>query len=202
MAMPQVVFDFMFPGHPSFYTEASKQPPQRSSPSTNRLFPSWAKLDRICPQVATPHSAVSRPGGHSHQTRTHSRRSNPGPGGSLLLHGTRSTVGSRFHGWHCGGRVPVPINQSPSVRPRLMPRPVIAPIPALVRESGSVTPAQEPLLLNSATSASRLALASPKSMRVFSLKKRPFSMPAKPGRIERFNTITVRARATSITGMP
>ncbi len=47
--------------------------------------------------------------------------------------------------------------------------------------------------LNSATRAETVALASPNSIRVFGLKNSGFSTPANPGRIERFNTMQVRA---------
>jgi hypothetical protein len=56
--------------------------------------------------------------------------------------------------------------------------------------------------LNAPTSEVMLALASPKSMRVFSRVNRPLSTPEKPGFIERFSTNTVRARSTSMMGIP
>ena len=56
--------------------------------------------------------------------------------------------------------------------------------------------------LNSVTSASMLAFASPNSMRVFSLKNSGLGMPAKPEAIERLSTKTALARSTSTIGIP
>lgn len=56
--------------------------------------------------------------------------------------------------------------------------------------------------LKAETSCEMLALASPKSMRVLSLKKSGFSTPEKPARMERLSTNTVRALSTLMMGMP
>jgi len=47
-----------------------------------------------------------------------------------------------------------------------------------------------------------VSFASPKTSTVFSFVKSSFSMPAKPGFIERLSTMHVRARSALSTGMP
>jgi hypothetical protein len=52
------------------------------------------------------------------------------------------------------------------------------------------------------TSAERELFASPNNIRVLGLKNSGFSTPAKPGRMERFRTMHVRASSTLMIGMP
>jgi hypothetical protein len=56
--------------------------------------------------------------------------------------------------------------------------------------------------LNPEMSAATEAFASPNSMRVFSLKNRGLSTPANPGLSDRLSTMQVRARSTSMIGIP
>jgi len=71
-------------------------------------------------------------------------------------------------------------------------------------ENEDIDPPGEPRRhpLNSATSSRKDAFASPNSIRVFSLKKRGFSIPANPAAIDRFRTMTVLASSTLMMGMP
>ena len=61
---------------------------------------------------------------------------------------------------------------------------------------------QPQVSLNSETRAEMLVLASPKSIRVFSLKKRGFWTPANPEAMERLSTKTVRAWSSLMMAVP